>query len=99
MEDVEKVAMISKVPAVYMDSLALLKTFYKEKIIDTKVKTAVKLIKKIKEETMEYRQLNNLNPEFVIGADHIFPILTFLMWKLNKNISGACAYVELILSS
>lgn len=48
MSDLEELVKISEVPAPYMDSINLLRKFYRERIIDAKVKIAVKLIEKLK---------------------------------------------------
>lgn len=45
----------------------------------------------------EYRALNGMNGNFIYCADDILSALTYVMWRLMKNIYGACMYTEVIL--
>ena len=38
-----------------------------------------------------------MKPDYLICADDVFSVLTYLLWKVRKNVYGACIYIETIL--
>ena len=41
-----------------------------------------------------YRQINQFKKDYLFCADDVLSALTFIMWRLRKNIYGPCIYVE-----
>lgn len=40
-----------------------------------------------------------MNEEYLIAADDMFSVLAYILWRVNKNVYGACIYIEAILCS
>ena len=80
-----------------MDTSEKLREFWSECVIESKIIKAVKLIGTLKKEIDLYRQQNKMKQNYLICADDVFTVLTFVMWRAKKNIFGACSYIEIIL--
>jgi hypothetical protein len=46
----------------------------------------------------KYRVVNGMETSYAFSGDDIFAALTYVVWRLGKNIYGVCIYVEDILS-
>lgn len=38
-----------------------------------------------------------MKKDYLFSADDVFSALTFVMWRLRKNLYGPCIYVETVL--
>ena len=80
-----------------METSEKLRDFWSEYIIEAKIIKAVKLMETLKKEIDYYRKENKMKENYLICADDLFTVLTFVMWRAKKNIFGACSYIEIIL--
>jgi len=41
--------------------------------------------------------MNQNNEHYVYAADDVLSALTYVMWRVKKNIYGACVYTQIVL--
>lgn len=44
-----------------------------------------------------YRNVNQIKKDYVFCTDDVLSALTFVMWRLGKNLYGPCIYVRIVL--
>lgn len=71
--------------------------YIREADIEQKLKKSILLIDKLKQEMLQYRLVNKMNKDYVFCTDDVLSSLTFVMWRLGKNLYGACVYVRIVL--